>query len=140
VDTHSQSIRTDPEVYLPGEVDRRDDELGLDSTSDDDDEDEGVDEGASGKVFSGMKRKATTGTRSSFPTKKARTAPSTPALGVIDGSDPDITLIDVPVGEGALRHPYGRHGCLHMEVKVNTNKKPKPQEVVSRLFLRVPYH
>jgi len=144
VDTHSQRIRTDPEVYLAGEVNRSDDDGNSDSNSDDDNgdegEDEGEDEGDPAEVFSGMKRKATTGTRSSFPAKKARTAPSAPALGAIDDRRPDITLIDAPVGEDVLQHPYGRHGCLYMEVKVDANKKPNPQEVVSRLFLKVPYY
>lgn len=35
-----------------------------------------------------------------------------------------------------LSHPYGRHSCLYVEVKVDANEKPNPQEVVGLLFLR----
>jgi len=137
VDTHSQSIRTDPEIYLPGEVD------GDDEDNDNDNDGENND----GKVFdepidvsTGMKRKATTRTKNSFPTKIAKTGaragPSTAALNVIDDRRPDLTLIDVPVGESILSYPYGRHSCLYIEVKLDTNKKPNPQEVVCRLSVR----
>jgi hypothetical protein len=148
VDTHTQSIRTDPEIYLPGEVDTKDDAGDSDSDNDDDDddddnEDDGEDDGEPPKILSGRKRKATTRTRSSFPTKvaktKTRAGPSTAALGVIDDRRPDLALIDIPIGEGVPTRPYGRHGCLYMEMKVDANKKPNPQEVVSRLFLRFPY-
>jgi hypothetical protein len=142
LDTHNQSIRTDPEIYLPGEVEAKDGDGDSDSDSDDDNEDDGEDANEQASARPGMKRKATTRTRSSFPTKVAKTnaraGPSTAALGVIDDRRPDLTLVDVPVGEGGLLHPYGRHGCLYMELKVDANKKPNPQEVVSHPFLLVP--
>jgi hypothetical protein len=110
VDTHSQSIRTDPEIYLPGELDTKDDAGDSDSDSDDDNEDDGEDDGEPPKVVAGKKRKATTRTRSSFPTKvaktKSRAGPSTAPLGVLDDRRPDITLIDAPVGEDLLLQPY----------------------------------
>ena len=91
------------------------------------------------KIFPGMKRKATSRTRGpKYVKRKTQAAPSTAAPGVIDDRRPDLTLIDVPVGESVLSHPYGRHGCLFMEVKVDANKKPNPQEVVSRLFFGIP--
>ena len=137
MDTHSQSIRTDPEVYLPGEID----EDAEASDSDDSNEDEyGENEG----VYSGMKRKSTTRSGNAFHFKAAkrmaRATASTSALNMIDDRRPDLTLIDVPIGEDALPHPYGRHSCLYMEVKVDANKKPNPQEVVCLLFLRVPQY
>ena len=86
----------------------------------------------------GTKRKADSWTRSGFSSKVAKTAtrggPSTPALNVIDDRCPDITLVDVPVDEDLLAHPYGRHGCLYMEVKVEADKKPNPQGAVSVPF------
>ena len=69
-----------------------------------------------------------------------RATPSSAALGVIDDRRPDLTLIDVPVDENVLSHPYGRHGCLYMEVKVAANKKPNPQRVVSPLLLGVDFY
>jgi hypothetical protein len=144
VDTHSQSIRTDPEIYLPGEVGTKDDAGDSDDDSDDDNEDDGEGEDEPAKVLHGRKRKATTKIRSSFPTKvaktKTRAGPSTAALGVIDDRRPNLALIDIPVGENVPLYPYGRHGCLYMEMKVDANKKPNPQEVVSHLFLRAPYY
>jgi len=141
VDSHNHRIRTDPEIYLPGEVD---------ADGEDDDSDDSNDEGDCEtedelpNVFTGMKRKTTTRSRDPFRTKVAKTmaraGPSTPALNVIDDRRPDITLIDAPVGESALAHPYGRHSCLYMEVKVDANKKPNPQEVVCPLFLGVPHY
>ena len=139
MDTHSQSIRTDPEIYLPGEVDTGDDDDSDSDDNDEDDEDDGEDQDDSAKIFPGMKRKATSRTRGpKYVKRKTQAAPSTAALGVIDDRRPDLTLIDVPVGESVLSHPYGRHGCLFMEVKVDANKKPNPQEVVSRLFFGIP--
>ena len=61
----------------------------------------------------------------------ARASPSTAVLNMIRGRRPNIALIDVAVGKSVLYHPYGRECCLYMEVKVDTNKKPNPQEVVS---------
>ncbi len=92
-----------------------------------------------------MKRKAPTTTRSDFPTKVAKTlnrvGPSTAAHGVVDDHHrADLTLLDAPVHEDVLTHPYGRHGCLYMEVKVDANRKPNPLEVVSGLLLEVPYY
>ena len=138
MDTHSQSIRTDPEIHLPGEVDTKDEGSDPDDDSDDDHEGDGEDEDELTVARSGMKRKATTRTQTAFPTKAVKTmersTPSSAALGVIDDRRPDLTLIDVPVGESVLSHPYGRHGCLFMEVKVDANKKPNLQNVVSPLF------
>ena len=144
VDTHRQSIRTDPEIYLPEEIDTEDegDESDYNNDQEDDDDNSDYDSDNSDEddkelagVHIGMKRKATTMTRHAFPTKVAKTTaqdgPSTAALGVIDDRRPDLTLIDVPVDEGILKHPYGRHCCLYMEVKVNASKKPNPQEAVS---------
>jgi hypothetical protein len=135
-DTHRQSIRTDPEIYLPGEVD---------ADTEDDDSDDSEDEvDAESKVelrniSAGVKRKSTTRSGNLYRAKVAKTrsraAPSTAALTVIDDRRPDITLIDAPVGETALLRPYGRHGCLYMEVKVDASKKPNPPEIVCSLFL-----
>lgn len=86
VDTHRQSIRTDPEIYLPGEVE------GEDEDSNDDDNSENEVE--------------------------------------LDNRHPDLTLIDFPVGERVILHPYGRHSCLYVEVKVDANEKPNLQQVV----------
>lgn len=61
----------------------------------------------------------------------AQAAPSTATLNV---RRPDLTLIDAPIGENVPSHPYGRHSCLYMEVKVEADKKPNPQEVVCPLF------
>ena len=136
VDTHSQSIRTDPEIYLPGEVDS-----GTEDGDSDGDED-GENEEQLSSVFSGKKRKTTTSTRNVSRGKVAKTmariAPSTSALNVMDDRRPDLTLIDAPVDEGLLSHPYGRHSCLYMEVKVDANKKPNPQEVVCPRFSQTP--
>ena len=70
----------------------------------------------------------------------ARPTPSTAALTVIDDRRPDLTLVDVPVDESVLSHPYGRHSCLYIEVKVEENKKPNPQDIVCPLFLGVPHY
>ena len=96
VDTHSRNIRTDPEIYLPGEI-ATDEE---DSVSDD----SASDDSAS------------------------------------DDSPPNLTLIDAPVDESVLSHPYGRHSCLYIEVKAAVNMKPNPQEVVCPLLLGVPHY
>ena len=110
----------------------------------DEDEDENEDENELAGIQLGMKRKAAEVTQHAFPTKVAKTtaqdSPSTAALGAIDDNRPDITLIDVPVGEDILQHPYGRHVCLYMEVKVNASKKPNPQEVVSPSIRVVLYY
>ena len=125
VDTHRQNIQTDPAIYLPGEVAAEDE----DGDSDNSDNERKV-----GGVVTGGKRKATGRTKNAFPTKVAKTrvqvGPSTTALTVIDDRRPDLTLIDFPVGESFLSHPYGRHSCLYIEVKVDADKKPNPQEVV----------
>ena len=130
VDTHSQCIRTDPEIYLPGEFDAKEE-----------DESDGNNEGEPVDMSIGTKRKADSRTRSDILTKVAKTTarggPSTAALGAIDERRPDITLIDVPVDEDLLVHPYGRHGCLYIEVKVDADKKPNPQEAVSVPFRAV---
>jgi len=140
VDTYYQSIRTDPEIYLPGEVDAD----AEDGDSDEDSDEDSKTEDDLASVFTGMKRKTTTRTRNLFPVKIAKTtarpAPSTAALNVIDDRRPDLTLVDVPVGESVLSHPYGRHSCLYIEVKVDANKKPNPQEIVCPLFLGVPHY
>ena len=134
VDTHRRSIRTDPEIYLPGEV--SEDEDGGSNDSDD--------EGKVSEVVAGKKRKATGRTRNAFPVKVAKTGahagPSTAALNVIDDRRPDLTLIDLPVGESVPSHPYGRHSCLYIEVKVDANMKPNPQEVVCPSLYGVPCH
>ena len=132
VDTHKQSIRTDPEIYLPGEINGED----QDSNSNDESETEPE----QGDAFIGSKRKVATRSKNSFPTKVAKTGaqlgPSTAALNVIDDRRPDLTLVDSPVGESILSHPYGRHSCLYVEVKVDAHMKPNPQEVVCLFFLR----
>jgi hypothetical protein len=148
VDSHSQRIRTDPEIYLPGEVgadaDAEDGDSDDSNDSNDDDDDDGENDDDLFNVRPGVKRKTAMRTRNAFRTKVARTktraGPSTAALNVIDDRRPDITLIDFPVGEDALGHPYGRHACLYMEVKVDANKKPNPQEVVCPLFVVVPHY
>jgi hypothetical protein len=144
VDTHSQSIRTDPEIYLPGEVDADSEDGGSDDGNEDEDEDDGENEDELANVFTGMKRKTTMRTRSVFLAKvsktRTRAAPSTAALNVIDDRRPDLTLIDAPVGESVLSHPYGRHSCLYMEVKVDAGKKPNPQGFVCPLFLALSHH
>ena len=134
VDTHSQSVRTDPEIYLPGEID-------TDAEDDvsDDDENDAENKTELSNVSTGAKRKSTTRSGNAFRAKAAKTparaTPSTAALNVIDDRRPDLTLIDAPVGDCVPSHPYGRHSCLYMEVKVEANKKPNPQQVVCPLFL-----
>ena len=136
VDTHSQNIRTDPGIYLPGEIDAKEEDV------DSDDDNENACKAADAPI--GTKRKAYPRTMSDFPAKVAKTntrgGPSTAALGDIDDRRPDITLIDVPVDEGLLAHPYGRHGCLYMELKVGSDMKPNPQEAVSVPLLAVTYY
>ena len=152
VDTHKKSIRADPEIYLPGEMDTRDadgesdddDDTTEDDGEDDSEDDDYVDEDELTNLYIGMKRKATTTTRSGCPTKVAKTmarvGPSNATQqGVDDHHRADLTLIDAPVDEDVLTHPYGRHGCLYVEVKVNSDKKPNPLEAVSGLFLGVYY-
>ena len=161
VDTHKKSIRAVPEIYLPGEIDTRDadGELGdLDDITEDDGEDDGeddseddseddeyADEDELTNIYIRMKRKATTTTRSGCPTKVAKTmarvGPSNAIQRVVDDHHrADLTLIDAPVDEDVLTHPYGRHGCLYVEAKVNSNKKPSPLEAVSGPFLKVHYY
>ena len=131
VDTHSQCIRTDPEIYLPGEHDAKEEDGDSDGNIN-------KNEGEAANTSIGTKRKADSRTGSGFPAKVAKTVarggPSTAAHGDIDDRRPDITLIDVPVDEDLPAHPYGRHGCLYMEVKVSADKKPNPQEAVSVPF------
>jgi len=142
VDTHSQCIRTDPEIYLPGEINTD----AEDSASDDSDDDENDAENKTelSNVFTGVKRKSATRSGNAFRAKAAKTTaqatPSTAALNVIDDRRPDLTLIDAPVSEGVLSHPYGRHSCLYMEVKIEANKKPNPQKVICPLFPEVPHY
>ena len=116
VDTHSQNIRTDPEIYLTGEInaDAKDSDSD-DSDSDDSDSDDSDSDDSDSD--------------DSDSDDSAR-----------DDSRPNLTLIDAPVGESVLSHPYGRHSCLYMEVKVEANMKPNPQEVVCPLFLGVPHY
>ena len=140
VDTHSQSIRTDPEIYLPGEIAAEDG----DSAEDEDDNDAGNDEGGLADATAGVKRKAESTNGSSLIRKVAKTTakggPSTASRDVIDDRRPDLTLIDVPVGESIPEHPYGRQGCLYIEMKVAPSDKPNPQGAVSRLFLGFLYY
>ena len=149
MDTHSQKIRTDPQIYLPGVVDKKgedgnsdedsEDEDDCDNEDDRNDEDEDDREGDDERsdVFTGMKRKATRSIKNMVPSKVAKTAAqsgrATAPLNVIDDRRPDLTLVDVPVGESVLSRPYGRHSCLYIELKVDPNKKPNPQEVVRPL-------
>ena len=141
MDTHCQSIRTDPEIYLPGEVAAEDDGSAED---DDDDNDADNDEGGLADVTAGVKRKAPLGNRSGlvrkFAKKTTKSGPSTAARDVIDDRRPDLTLIDVPVGESILAHPYGRQSCLYIEMKVAVKDNPNPQGAVSRLFLGFLYY
>jgi hypothetical protein len=151
MDTHSQSIRTDPEIYLPGEVNTREvdtdsedsdsNDICDDSNGDSDEYDDGENEDVS-NVYVGMKRKITTRSRKEYPAKIAKTITraSTAARNVIDDRHPSLTLIDTPVGESVLPHPYGRHSCLYIEIKADANKKPNPQNVVCPLFLVVPHY
>jgi hypothetical protein len=135
-DTHRKSIRTDPEIYLPGEVD---------ADTEDDDSDYSEDEVDADRTdelrntSAGVKRKSITRSGNLYRAKVAKTrsrdALSTAALTVIDDRRPDLTLIDAPVGENIPSHPYGRHSCLFMEVKVDASKKPNPLEIVCSLFL-----
>jgi hypothetical protein len=108
-------------VYLPGEAGEEDE----DGNSDVGDyKDELV------YVSVGKKRKLDAGSMTTkFPKTKARFAASIAALSVIDDRRPDITLVDLPVDEGTLSLPYGRHSCLFVEMKVGANMKPNPQEV-----------
>ena len=139
LDTHSQSIRTDPEIYLPGEiVENIEDDNGEDGNNDEVDSEE---EDGLSNISAGMKRKTATKV---YHTKVAKTSdrggPSTAALIVIDDRRPDLTLIDAPVSEDILFHPYGRHGCLYVEVKVDASKKPNPHELVCPLYRGVLHH
>jgi len=141
VDTHSQGIRTDPEIYLPGEIAAKEEDDHSAEEDDDANEDD-KDGGQLAEVTSGVKRKAEPRNRSGLVRKVAKTSaksgPSRAAREVIDDRRPDLTLIDVPVGEDILMHPYGRQGCLYIEVKVAADQKPNPQEAVSLLFHEVP--
>ncbi len=140
VDTHNQSIRTDPDIYLPGEAAAK--EEGGDSANDNDNDDETDNEDGLSDMTSGAKRKERSWTRSSFPSKVAKAtaqdSPSTADMGAIDDHRPDFTLIDAPAGEDIPTYPYGRHGCLYIKVKVAANKKPNPHQAVSLLFHGVP--
>ena len=124
VDTHGQSINTDPGVYLPGEI--AGDEPDANPGSDD--------ENAS--AAAGKKRKKGKGTRSGkvYSAKVMKTAegstPSTSSLIVLDNRRPDITLIDPPVDESLPSRPYGRHACLFIEVKIDPSEKPNPHNTV----------
>jgi len=134
--THNQSIRTDPEIYLPGEVDTKDEDGNKDDSEDESDNNENE----LSDVLTGMKRRATTRAKSIIPPKVARTTnrvgwSSTTGRKVIDDSRPDLTLVDAPVGENLLSHPYGRHSCLYIEVKVDISKKPNPHGVVCPYYL-----
>ncbi len=140
VDTHNQGIRTDPEIYLPGEVAaKEEDDHSAEHEGDNEDDKDG---GRLAEVTSGVKRKAESSNRSGLSRKVAKTSaksgPQAAARDVIDDRRPDLTLIDAPVGEDILTHPYGRQGCLYIEVKVAAKQKPNPQEAVSLLFHGVP--
>ncbi len=139
VDTHNWSIRTDPDIYLHGEAAAKE-EGGGSSNNDDNDNDDSEDRLSD--VTSGVKRKERSWTRSSFPSKVAKTTaqdgPSTADMGAIDDHHPDLTLIDAPDGEEIPTYPYGRHGCLYIKVKAAANEKPNPQEAVSLLFHGLP--
>ena len=143
VDTHSQSIRTDPEIYLPGEPAEKEED-GLSAEGDHDSNGDGNVEGELADVTAGLKRKAPLGNRSGLIRKVAKTTakggPSTAAREVIDDRRPDLTLIDTPVGESIPAHPYGRHSCLYIEMKVAAGDKPNPQGAVSRLFHEFLYY
>ena len=154
MDTHKTSIRADPEIYLPGEIDTRnadsESDTDHDTTEDDgvddsEEDDEYVDEDELANIYVGMKRKAATTTRSGFPTKAAKTMARVGQSNAErrvgdDHHRADLTLIDAPVDEDVLTHLYGRHGCLYMEVKLDANKKPNPLEAVSGPLLEVPYY
>ena len=134
LDTHNQCIRTDPEIYLPGEIvatiEDGDGDDGNNDEVDSEDEDE------LSNISAGMKRKTTTKIyRSKVAKTSDRGGPSTAALTVIDDRRPDLTLIDAPVGEDLLSHPYGRHSCLYVEVKVDASEKPNPYELICPSFL-----
>ena len=142
LDTHRQCIRTDPEIYLPGEIIANIDDGGGDDSNNDEVDNEDKDELST--ISTGAKRKTTSNPEEVYPAKVAKTSdrvgPSTTALTVIDDRRPDLTLIDAPVGEDLLYHPYGRHSCLYVEVKVDASKKPNPHELVCPLVLEVPHH
>ena len=135
MDTHGQKIRTDPEIYLPGNGNKTGEEGNSDEDSED--EDDCGDDDERSDVFIGMKRKSTRSIRNVVPAKFAKTAAqsgrATAPLNVIDNRRPCLTLVDAPVGESVLYHPYGRHSCLYIELKVDPNKKPNPQEIVRPL-------
>src|SRR5258706_1398837 len=151
VDTHKKSIRADPEIYQSGEIDTKaadseseDDHDATEDEAEDDskDDDEYVDEDELANIYIGMKRKAPTATRSGFTNKVARTLaqPITAPRVIDDHHRADLTLIDTPVDEEVLTHPYGRHGCLYVEVKFEANKKPNPLKAVSGPLLEIPYY
>ena len=123
VDTHGQSITTDPGIYLPGEI--AGDELNDDPGSDDENT----------SAAAGQKRKMGKGSGKGHSVKIMKivdgSTPSTAALTVIDDRRPDITLIDCAVDEGIPSHPYGRHACLFIEVKIDPSDKPNPHNTVS---------
>ena len=122
VDTHGQNINADPSIYLPGEV--ATEELSEDLDSDD----EHIETAA------GKKRRMATRSGKGYSAKVMKTVdgstPSTTALTVIDGRRPDLTLIDCPINETVPSHPYGRHACLFIEVKIDPSKKPNPHDTV----------
>ena len=142
MDTHGQRIRTDPEIYLPGDGNKTGEEGNSDEDSED--EDDCGDDDERSDVFIGMKSKSTRSVRSVVPAKFARTVAqsgrATAPRNVIDNRHPGLTLVDAPVGESVLYHPYGRHSCLYIEVKVDSNKKPTPQEVVRPLSPRISHY
>jgi len=133
VDTHSQRIRTDPEMHLPGEVDE--------DTEDSEEEEDREREEELATVSAGVKRKRAIRTGKVYRGKVAKTlARDVPSIvDVIDDCHPDLTLIDAPVDEPVLYHPYGRHSCLYMEVKLDVNQRPNPR-IVCPLFLGIPHH
>ena len=122
VDTHGQSINTDPGVYLPGEI-------AGDELSEDPDSNDGNTEAAVGQ-----KRRIGTKSGKEYSVKVMKTVdgstPSTAALTVIDDRRPDITLIDCTVDESVPSRPYGRHACLFIEVKIDPSDKPNPHNTV----------
>jgi len=126
VDTHTQSIHTDPGIHLPGEVADEGPTAEEPTESDGDDD---IIEAAGSK-----KRKVTTRSGNVYPAKIPKTGdgarPSTTAPAVIDDRRPDLTLVDFPIDEDIPSRPYGRHACLFIEVKIDPSKKPNPHSTV----------
>jgi len=138
----------DPGIHLAGHRPRKKDENEDDDDGGDDDdesgeEDEGGDQSdvevsdQSEDPNSHGKRNLHSRDKDEQPSKRAKktvdTFEITPLPSTIDNRRPDITMIDCPVNEGVLRHPYGRHAALYFEVKKDAKLKPNPQGVVRPL-------